>query len=93
MTTHAEFPRLCRDCELEAQSLAESFTSDSHVLQVCRDNRVVAVGLQRNGKIRSWHMEGPGLTDAEIDALTARLLATFAQSGMKFHHRDRAKMQ
>jgi hypothetical protein len=89
MTTHAEFPHLCKSCELEAQSLAEAHAGDSHVLQVCRDLRVVAVGLQRDGKIRSWHMEGPNLTDAEIETLSVRLLATFAHRGMTIHHRAR----
>lgn len=89
MPEHADFPRLCRTCELEAHSNAASNPSDSHVIQICRHARVVAVGLRRQqgGEIRSWHMEGPNLSDDEIDALSARLLATFTRLGMALHHR------
>jgi hypothetical protein len=84
MTEHSKQAALCPSCEAIAQSLAEAGPVNDTVLKRCPHNGVIAVASKRGGKITHWHLEGP-LTDAEADAIGAKILAQFAAAGMQVH--------
>jgi hypothetical protein len=78
---HAEQPRLCNECLSVAHSLAAIGKPDDRVIKRCPHNGVIAVGMTRGGIIRSWHAEGP-LSDAQADAVGARLIDMFRRADM-----------
>jgi hypothetical protein len=84
MTTHTPPPQLCADCLSMVHALAETGPADDRVIKRCPHNGVIAVAAKRGGSIVNWHLEGP-LTDAEADAIGAKILTQFAMAGMVAH--------
>jgi hypothetical protein len=84
MTNHAAQPALCADCLSIIHMLAEAGPPDDRVIKRCSHNGVIAVVAKRAGTIVNWHLEGP-LTEAEADAIGAKILMQFAAAGMVGH--------
>jgi hypothetical protein len=75
---HANLPSLCDKCPQSAHQLAEANPLDAHVLKFCSHTRTLALGFTSGGVIRSWHLEGAGLADAEVEAAGKAMVAMVA---------------